>query len=71
MGGIPNPENTDQRAPGEWKSKYGSEALKEIKFEAYYLLSIYVIAVIFAIIILGEFPVEWFKFKWSKIFRVC
>lgn len=66
MGGIPNPENTDQRAPGDWKSKYGSEALREIEFEAYYLLAIYIIAVILAVIIWGEFPVSWFNLNGAK-----
>ncbi len=60
MGGITNLENTDQRKPGEWKSKFSEDALKEINSEAYYLLTVYTIAVILAVIIWGEFPVTWF-----------
>lgn len=60
MGGITNPENTDNRTPGEWQSKYEGDAMNKIFFEARYLVFTYSLAPILSLIIWLDLPLKWF-----------
>ena len=64
--GITKPDNTDDRLPGDWKSKYEPEACKKINFEFWYLVGVYLVASVLTVIIWAQFPVHWFNLEADK-----
>ena len=66
MGGITNPDNSDDRLPGDWKSKYEPSAMSKINGEAWYLILSYTLAPLFAFIIWANWPAKWFDFNFER-----